>query len=761
VRKALAALAVVFLLAHLFYLPPALEDIDSVNFALGVRDFDVARHQPHPPGYPVFIALGKGATALMNGLPVTSPASQALGLLGVIAGALLIPLLFGLFRRLADDDGVAWWAMAVTACSPLVWFTVLRPLSDTTGLAFAIASQWLVLSAWLDEGRGRGRTLIAGAVLCGLAAGVRVQTVMLTAPLLLAALIWPRAGLSLIDRAMAVGGAGLGVAVWALPLLAASGGLGGYLAALGTQAGEDFSGVVMLWTLPQARVAVDAVLNTFIWPWRDLGVGVAVVAVAAVGTVRLAWRRPSRLALLTLAFGPYAVFHLLFHETVTVRYALPIVPAVAFLFVYAAAGVGRNGAAVSAAALVIVSLVRTVPAVQAYGRDGSPAFRAFGSIAADGVSAPPVLAMHAAMRRVEEWGSTESAARGSTGLVVEPDARVLHAPHGHEWLALVELWRGAPDTRVRFLADPRRTDLALFDPQGRVRTATERWSLPQVPFVAGTRPGAADVYTMRPPGWMLDRGWALTAEVGGITAKDGAGPHLQPSVAWIRSRADAAGLIIGGRHLGSAGDPPAHLTIAGERGPIDSWDIAPGFFFRRIALPAGALDLASADSPPRGAGYVPLRVSSVAADGSGRRVAVALEQFDLQPEGTVMSGLVDGWHEPEYDPRTTQAWRWMSGQARVWLRPVGRDVMLTVTGESPLKYFDTAPNVRVTAAGTLLAQFTPRADFTERISIPAAALTASGGLVTVTSDQWFSPADRGESPDKRRLALRVYSIGVE
>ena len=104
--KALAALAVLFLLAHLFYLPPTLEDIDSVNFALGVRDFDVARHQPHPPGYPVFIALGKASTAVMRALPVQSPESKALALPGVIAGALLIPLLFGLFRRFAEDEAV-------------------------------------------------------------------------------------------------------------------------------------------------------------------------------------------------------------------------------------------------------------------------------------------------------------------------------------------------------------------------------------------------------------------------------------------------------------------------------------------------------------------------------------------------------------------------------------------------------------------------------------------------------------------------------
>ncbi len=736
--KGLAALAFLFLLAHLFYLPPALEDIDSVNFALGVRDFDVARHQPHPPGYPVFIALGKASTAVMRALAVQSPESKALALVGVIAGALLIPLLFGLFHRFAEDKTVAWWAMAVAVCSPLFWFTALRPLSDMTGLAVAIASQWLVLSAWAGEGRSRA-AIAAGGVLCGLAAGIRVQTVMLTAPLLLAVLLWARTGLSFRDRAIALAAAALGVAAWGLPLLAASGGLGGYLAALGTQAGEDFSGVVMLWTVRQARVAVDAVLNTFIWPWKELWLGAVVIVAAALGAVRLAWRLPARCALLLIAFAPYTVFHLLFHETATMRYALPIVPAVAFLAIYATAGLGRTAVMVTGALLVFVSLARTVPAVQAYGRDASPAFRAYAAIASDRDPAARVLAMHASMRRVEEWA-------GAGG-----KATVLRAPHGHEWLGLVELWRREPDSNARFLADPRRTDLALLDPQARTRVAAERWTLPEIPFIAGTRPGAADAYTMRPPGWMLDRGWALSAEVGGITAKDGLGPHVQPSVAWIRNRPGAAELIVGGRHLGSSGDPPARLTLENGRGPVDSWEVPPGFFFRRIALPAGTLD---------GTGYVPLRVSSSAADGSGRMVRVSLEQFDLQPDGTVMFGLMDGWQEPEYSPSTSRAWRWMSEQVRLWVRPVGRDVVLTISGESPLKYFDTAPNVRVTAGGTAVVQFTPSSDFTQRIVLPAAALARSGGIVSLESDQWFSPADRG-LPDKRHLALRVYAVGVE
>jgi hypothetical protein len=273
-----------------------------------------------------------------------------------------------------------------------------------------------------------------------------------------------------------------------------------------------------------------------------------------------------------------------------------------------------------------------------------------------------------------------------------------------------------------------------------------------MPFVAGTRPGAADLYTIRPPGWMLGRGWALTAEVRGVTAREGLGPHVEPSVAWVRARAEPAALIIGGRNLGAPEDPAVRLTLSADSGAIGVWEARPGYFLWHLPLPSGTI---------LGDGYVPLRVSAAAADQSGRQVQVALEQFDLQPDGILMVGFGDGWYEPEYNPSTARAWRWMSERARLWVRPVGRDVTVTISGESPLRYFDRAPVVRVLAAGVELSGFTPSGDFTHQIPIPAKAVSLSGGLITLESELWFNPAERGESADPRHLALRIYSVGVE
>src|SRR6187399_1820525 len=89
-----AILASAYAIAHLPVLPPSLEDIDSINFALGLRHFDVALHQPHPPGYPVYIALGRTAKATLEAVAPSlgSPRTESLSLAiwSPIAGAVAL-----------------------------------------------------------------------------------------------------------------------------------------------------------------------------------------------------------------------------------------------------------------------------------------------------------------------------------------------------------------------------------------------------------------------------------------------------------------------------------------------------------------------------------------------------------------------------------------------------------------------------------------------------------------------------------------------
>ena len=367
-----AALAIAYLAAHLPWLAPSLEDIDSINFALGLRDFSPAAHQPHPPGYPVYIALGRISLAVIERSgPAMSPeaaSALALSFWSAVAGALALLFASKVFVRLAPSS--AAWATALLAANALFWMCGVRPMSDMPGLAAALASQALLLRA--AEGGTDDKPLLAGTFLAAFALGVRAQTLWLTAPLVGYAILCRRdRGLSRTTARVVVVYAA-GVLAWAVPLVIASGGVRAYVAALFTQAGEDFSFVDMLWANPTPRRLAFNLFQTFALPWASVPIAVAVLAATAAGIVVMLIKEPKALVPLAVAFGPYSVFHLLFQETVTVRYALPIVVPVAFLAMRAVAAGGRAAPFIGlplAAASVLVAL----PGVVAYGREPHPA----------------------------------------------------------------------------------------------------------------------------------------------------------------------------------------------------------------------------------------------------------------------------------------------------------------------------------------------------------------------------------------------------
>ena len=724
-RSAGVALLLLFLIAHLLFLPRTLEDLDSINFALGVRQFDIARHQPHPPGYPVFIALGKLSTAALRGAGLDAASSRGLAVWSAIGGAAALPALLVFYRRLEGRRALALWATVLLALSPLYWFTSLRPLSDMAGFA---AAMWALA---LASGTPSRRSLTAAALLAGLAVGIRVQTSMLTFPFLVFATLRQRdarAAASVI-AALAAGGI-----AWAVPMLIATGGPSAYMAALSFQADADLSGgVVNVWTHHSAREIVRAALNSFVWPW-DRWPGIAISVLAALGAIRLMWRSIPAAMTLFVAFVPYAVFHFLFHETETTRYALPLLPLMAYAAMAALEGLPARAMPAAAIGVGLISLLVAVPASRQYARDGAPAFRAFDEMAATshGGERVDAIGFHAGFRRAVEWSEQ-----------ILP-ATAAKAPHGREWLTLVALWQGKPNACVWFAADPERTDLALFDPRTRELVRAYRWGFIEPPFVGGARPGSVDWYTMQPPNWMLDRGWSVTAEVAGITATDRLGPHAAPAVAWLKRQAGANEVIVGGRNIGSA---PGVLAIALNGTRVQELAIPPGFFMGRLTLPAGSL--------AAGAGYQPLELKSTGAE------VVSLEQFDAQPDGVPMVAFDKGWQEPEYNPSTGLSWRWMAERGELWVRPVGRDLILNLAGESPLRYFDAAPRVRVLAGDREIAAFDLATDFDRDVTLPADALAAANGRVTIETTKFFVPADRGGSADRRHLALRIYSVHVE
>ncbi|MBI3050293.1 MAG: DUF2723 domain-containing protein [Acidobacteria bacterium] len=729
--------------AHLPFLAPSLEDYDSINFALGLRDFDPARHQPHPPGSPVYIALGR---LLLVPISAVSPSvvpgaaeALALALWSAVAGAVAIIAVAYVFAavnheprtsgsRTPNPGSRLTWAAALFAAAPLIWISGLRPMGDLPGLAVALVAQAFIL-----HGRTDPRWLTLGAVVAGLAAGIRVQTVFLTLPLFTLALWQAR---RFWRPVAALAAAGL---VWAVPLVADSGGVGGYLRALGSQAGEDFAWVNMLWLEPTPRRLAFALYETFVLPWGSTALAAAVAAAAALGGVLMLARERPALVLLLVAFVPYAAFHLLFQETITVRYAIPTLPLVVWLAVRGAGAFGRFMPA--AAPLVAGALVVAVPVSVAYGREPHPAFRAIADASqAVGSASPGAVFGHHSVWRALQAGS-------ALPPVAEP-------PRLYEWLGPVSYWKNGGTAAVWFFADPRRTDLALIDPQARLDVERYRWAVADRPELSGARPVGADWYRISDPGWFAGEGWALTPETGGLARASGAGPDFRPIEAWVRRRPGPLHLVVGGRHLGDAGDPAAEFELAVDGVVRDRWMLSfeERNFLRFLDLPDGIA---------KGEGrYARLTIVSRAVGGDGRRAPVGVRQFDIQSADRMLHAFAEGWHEDEYDPATGRRWRWTSERSVVRVKGASGGVRLSVRGESPLRYFDVPPTVRVTAAGRVIAQFQPAADFEWDVTVPAEDVTRTGGAIAIEIDRVYLPGPAEGTADERRLGLRVYECGV-
>ncbi len=767
-QRALAALALVFALAHVPFLAPSLEDIDSVNFALGVRDFDVAAHRPHPPGYPVYIFLGKIATAItgfgVDAAPSTIEA-KALAMLSLLGGLAAIGCLYVVFscfaeappslslrERLRSLDVTAFAATAIVASCPLFWYLAVRPMSDLPGLAAALAAQASLMVAWWKQTPGpdgdhrlaapitasSGRMIVIGAFLAALSIGLRSQTVWFTVPLLL---------LVLIDRiGRGVAGAMIGASVmfvagglaWGIPLLLASGGVNAYLAALGSQAGEDFAAGEMLYLNPNPRAAAFAMMRTFLDPWDSTALAIVVLVLAAAGLVQLLLRDRRSLAPIIALAGPYLVFHLLFQDTSFIRYALPLVPPIVFLAMRGVSLVSLPAVPVVAALVSIAGVAIASPVLVAYGAESSPARRALEAMQAEArATQPGALAMHQTFVRpldAEEVG-------------IGPQ---LPSPPRLEWLELVKYWKSAETKPLWFLADPTRSDLALIDPASLQDSVQFRWPLVARPAFGGMRPSAVRWYRMPAPGWFAEEGWSLSPETAGIAELMGRRPHLGPITAQVRRRAGAARVLIGGRNLAAPNDPAARFTISIDGVVFQQWDAAPGFFLKVFDILAGQLSGASA--------FAALTVQSTAVSGTAP-IPTAIEQFDLQDDQATIWGYDAGWQEAEYSP-LLGVWRWTSERSTLRIAGPPRAVQLTLQVESPLRYFDEPSLVHVRAGDREIAVSTIASDRDWTFEVPADAMAASNGTLTIETNQTFVPAERGAAPDKRRLGLRIFAISA-
>jgi hypothetical protein len=230
----LFVLSVLVLATRVAFRSHYLYDIDSVNFALGMRRFDPSVYQPHPPGYFLYVLLGRGANLLFH------DANTALVAISIAAGCgalcTIYALAYNWFGRRA-----AVFAGLVFAFSPLAWF------HGTVALTYGVEQFFSGLAGYFlwRVYSGAQQFIVPAALTVGLAAGFRPSFLLFLGPLMLFSVVFTPGRLS---RARWLGGAAVlavTVAAWFFPMVSASGGLHAYGSAL-----------VSLWRIAPAKRTV-------------------------------------------------------------------------------------------------------------------------------------------------------------------------------------------------------------------------------------------------------------------------------------------------------------------------------------------------------------------------------------------------------------------------------------------------------------------------------------------------------------------------
>ena len=221
--------------SRFFFRSHYLYDLDSVNFALALQRFDPRVHQPHPPGYYLYIWLGRALNWMVG------DANLALVLLSILASCGVVVMIYILtaewFGALA-----ARLAGALFVFSPLAWFHGIVALTYSVEAFFSAVLGYLCWQVESGEFRADSADGHCPGNLGGHSPNRRCCFFL--GPLFLFALRKAPAG----RRIAGLAATAVTVPLWFIPMIRDSGGLERYFGAL-----------ISLWRLVPAT---DTVFNS-------------------------------------------------------------------------------------------------------------------------------------------------------------------------------------------------------------------------------------------------------------------------------------------------------------------------------------------------------------------------------------------------------------------------------------------------------------------------------------------------------------------
>jgi MFS family permease len=166
----ISALALATLATRIPYRSHYLFNWDSANFALGLERFSIYDHQPQPPGYILYITVGRLFNFFLD-----NP-NNALVFLSIVSSVAAVVGIY-LLANSIFDRATGLIASVLLIFSPLAWFYGEVALSYMVELPLVLAAIWLLYQLLFHR-----RHAVLAAIVLGIAAGFRQDVLMFLGP---------------------------------------------------------------------------------------------------------------------------------------------------------------------------------------------------------------------------------------------------------------------------------------------------------------------------------------------------------------------------------------------------------------------------------------------------------------------------------------------------------------------------------------------------------------------------------------------------
>ncbi|PYN27918.1 MAG: hypothetical protein DMD99_00880 [Candidatus Rokuibacteriota bacterium] len=213
-----AALSLLTIASRLPYRARLLYNWDAVQFALALREYDVLKHQPHPPGYILYVVVGRIVNAWLD-----DPTAAYVALAVAFSGLTTFVVYY--LACAVYDRTTALAAAALLAVSPLFWFYGSVGLTYAGEALFASTVAYFAFRAL----NGSRSDAYLAAWYLGIAGGMRQSLLILLLPLWCGCVAFGVRRLRVVALGLVILGAS--VLTWLLPMIWLTGGLERYVAA--------------------------------------------------------------------------------------------------------------------------------------------------------------------------------------------------------------------------------------------------------------------------------------------------------------------------------------------------------------------------------------------------------------------------------------------------------------------------------------------------------------------------------------------------